>query len=37
LEKKNREEKIKKIMSAFADSVVKDQKTIIKEEDQKMM
>ncbi|KRX10850.1 hypothetical protein PPERSA_12201 [Pseudocohnilembus persalinus] len=37
LEKKNREEKIKKIMSAFADSVVKDQKQIIREEDQKMM
>lgn len=37
LEKKNREDKIKRIMSAFADSVVKDQKAIIREEDAKMM
>ncbi|KAL4453090.1 hypothetical protein ABPG74_015321 [Tetrahymena malaccensis] len=36
-EKKNREDKIKKIMSAFADTVVKDQKAIIREEDEKMM
>ena len=37
LEKKQREDKIKSIMSAFADSVVKDQKAVIREEDEKMM
>ncbi len=36
-EKKQREDKIKNIMSAFADTVVKDQKAVIKEEDEKMM
>ena len=36
-EKRQREDKIKRIMSAFADSVVKDQKQIIREEDNKMM
>ncbi|EGR28839.1 hypothetical protein IMG5_167910, partial [Ichthyophthirius multifiliis] len=36
-EKKQREDKIKAIMSAFADSVVKDQKAVIREEDEKMM
>lgn len=36
-EKRQREDKIKRIMSSFADSVVKDQKAIIKEEDNKMM
>lgn len=36
-EKRQREDKIKRIMSSFADSVVKDQKQIILEEDRKMM
>lgn len=36
-EKKQREDKIKTIMSAFADTVVKDQKAVIREEDDKMM
>eukprot|EP00825_Cyclidium_porcatum_P038651 TRINITY_DN4527_c0_g1_i4.p1 TRINITY_DN4527_c0_g1~~TRINITY_DN4527_c0_g1_i4.p1 ORF type:complete len:557 (+),score=167.16 TRINITY_DN4527_c0_g1_i4:224-1894(+) len=36
-EKKNREDKIKRIMSQFADTVVKDQKKVIDEEDQKML
>lgn len=36
-EKKQREDKIKNIMSAFADTVVKDQKSVIKDEDEKMM
>jgi hypothetical protein len=36
-EKRQREEKIKRIMSSFADSVVKDQKAVIREEDAKMM
>lgn len=36
-EKKQREDKIKNIMSTFADTVVKDQKAVIREEDNKMM
>lgn len=36
-EKKEREDKIKRIMSSFADSVVKDQKEVIRAEDEKMM
>lgn len=36
-EKKEREDKIKKVMSSFADSVVKDQKEQIKAEDEKML
>ena len=36
-DKKQREDKIKAIMSVYADSVVKDQKAVIKEEDEKMM
>mgnify|MGYP007037035920 CR=1 FL=1 len=36
-EKKEREEKIKKVMSSFADSVVKDQKDQLKAEDEKML
>ncbi len=36
-EKRQREEKIKKIMSSFADTVVKDQKAVIRDEDEKML
>lgn len=36
-EKKEREEKMKRVMGVYAESVVKDQKDIIKQEDEKML
>lgn len=36
-EKKEREEKIKKIMTSYADTVIKDQKEQIRLEDEKML
>lgn len=36
-EKKDREEKIKKIMTSYADTVIKDQKEQIRMEDEKML
>lgn len=37
MERKQREEKMKKVMGMFAESVVKDQKDLIRQEDEKML